>query len=335
MTYLITGGCGFIGSAFIRYWLNKYPDDKIVNLDALTYAGNQQNLEGFSSLSNYQFVHGNILDGKLVYGLMLDANAVIHFAAESHVTRSEDAPDTFLLTNVLGTRTLLDTAVLLLERGHLVEFVHISTDEVYGPITDGFFKEEDFRPDLATSSYAVSKSRADQIARSCPELPTIVVRPTNNFGPFQYPEKALPRWITNALLDKPIKVWGPGNQIRDWLYVLDTCEALDMIIHEAKSGSVFNIGANLFPEITNLEMAHRILEILGKPASLVQIIPNPRPDHDERYGVDTARIQSLGWKPGNFQEQLQNTVYWYGANPQWWRPLKEEAESLYRDKEKS
>jgi dTDP-glucose 4,6-dehydratase len=335
MKILVTGGAGFIGSAFIRHWFKTHPEDEIINLDALTYAGNLENLREVEGLPNYKFVHGNILDASLDYKLMAGVDTVVHFAAESHVTRSENDPMKFHFTNVLGTGSLLHAALLHLWEGQQVRFVHISTDEVYGPIKDGFFKEEYFRPDLATSDYAWSKSRADMLVRSCRDLGPIIVRPTNNFGQNQYPEKVLPRWITSAMEGQPLKLWAPGNQVRDWLYVGDTCRALDLIIHQAEPGSVFNIGANLRPEVTNLEMAQRVVAGLGLSESLIKVIPNPRPEHDERYGVDTTLIKELGWQPGDFNSQLEATIDWYVNNEPWWKPLKLEAEALYQDKEKS
>lgn len=334
MKILVTGGAGFIGSNFIRYWLNSNPDDEIINLDALSYAGNPNNLKDFDRNNRYRFVKGNITDSKLVGQLMSEVDGIIHFAAESHVTRSEDDPEIFYETNVLGTKNLLENAA----KHDLKKFVHISTDEVYGSIKSGYFKEADKLPGIgqASSAYSKSKSQADDLARSFfDKLPIIIIRPTNNFGPYQYPEKALPRWITAALLGEKLKVWGAGSQVRDWLFATDTARAIELIWKNVDKSEIYNIGANHEPEHNNLEIAKRVLSELGKDNKLIEMIPDPRPEHDFRYGVDTSKIRALGWKAGNFDEEFNETVQWYKDNEDWWRPLKKDAESLYKNREKS
>ena len=327
-TILVTGGAGFIGSGFIHEYLEKHPQDTVVNIDALTYAGNPKNLAGVDA-KHYQFIEGDIADKHMVREALEGADAVVHFAAESHVTRSEKDPDIFYRTNVEGTRVLLEEAV----RAATIKFIHVSTDEVYGPIVDGYFKETDKKHDSsqATSPYAKSKAEADELAQSYfGKLPLIIVRPTNNFGPRQYPEKALPRWITNLLLGEKAPVWGEGRQVRDWLFVEDTCRAIDLLLEKGKWGETYNIGANHLPEMNNKTIVLKVAKLLGRPEADVELVPDPRPDHDFRYGVDTEKIKDLGWKTGDFASQLKETVEWYRDNPDWWKPLKAEAEKLYK-----
>lgn len=333
MKLLVTGGAGFIGSNFIHYWLRRHPQDKIINYDKLSYAGNLENLRAVEKLPNYRFVKADILDKETAKRALEGVEIVVHFAAESHVTRSEDAPEEFYKTNVDGTKTILEAALAVKPR--LV--IHISTDEVYGSIEDGYFAEEDKLPGdaQASSAYAKSKALADDVALSYfGKLPVVIVRPTNNFGPFQYPEKALPRWVTSALMNQPLYIWGEGKQVRDWLFAEDTARALELIIAKAKPGSIFNIGANHEKEYTNFEIANMVLEELGKSKDLLKKIPDPRADHDFRYGVKTDKIKALGWRPGDFIKQFKYTVNWYRENPAWWQPLKSEAEALYAKKER-
>jgi dTDP-glucose 4,6-dehydratase len=332
MKLVVTGGAGFIGSNFIRYWLKAHPKDQLINLDKLSYAGNPANVGEFQGDARYQFVQGDILDQKTTDQLLENADYLIHFAAESHVTRSEDTPEVFYQNNVAGTKALLEVAA----KHRLKKVVHISTDEVYGSIEGGYFKEADKRPGdgQASSAYAKSKSQADDIAQSYfDKLPLVIVRPTNNFGPNQYPEKALPRWVTNALLDRPLKIWGKGEQVRDWLYTEDTARAIELLLTKASTPDIYNIGANHEPEFRNIDIALLVLKQLGKPESLLQFIPDPRPDHDFRYGVDTGKIRALGWEKGDFAKQLHDTVAWYRANQAWWQAIKQEAESLYQNRE--
>ncbi len=333
MKILVTGGAGFIGSNFIRYWLKNNPEDEITNLDLITYAGNPENLKEFEGNPRYKFVKGDVADKKLVDKLMGEVEGVIHFAAESHVTRSEDNPEIFYHTNVEGTKNLLENAV----KHGIKKFIHISTDEVYGSIENGYFKEEDKKPGdgQASSAYSKSKAQADDTAQSFfDKLTVIIVRPTNNFGPYQYPEKALPRWVTTVLSGGKIKVWGTGSQVRDWLYSTDTARALEILWKKVDKSGIYNIGANHQPEHNNLEVAKKVLECLGKGEDTLEMIPDPRPGHDFRYGVDTTKIHELGWKIGDFDEQFKDTVNWYVDHEDWWKPLKEEAESLYTNREK-
>ncbi len=328
MNLLVTGGAGFIGSNFIRYWLAHHPNDTIVNLDKLSYAGNLANLKDIEKNPHYRFVKGDVLDQPLTEKLLAETDVLVHFAAESHVTRSETDPELFYRVNVDGTRSLLKTAAAY----KLKRVIHISTDEVYGSIKNGYFKETDKKPgaEQASSAYAKSKSLADDVAQSFfDRLPLIVVRPTNNFGPYQFPEKALPRWITSALLDQPLQVWGQGRQVRDWLFVEDTARALELLIEKAPAPSIYNIGANHQREWPNVTIAAKVLKSLGKSADLLTLVPDPRHDHDWRYGVDTTKIKALGFRPGSFTNQFATTVDWYHDHPEWWRPLKAAAEALY------
>lgn len=325
---LVTGGCGFIGSNFIEHYLTNHPDRAVLNVDSLTYAGNPKNLDGVDA-KRYRFIKGDIADKKTVRDALENVDAVVHFAAESHVTRSEKNPKIFYRTNVEGTKVMLEEAV----KAGIKKFIHVSTDEVYGPIVDGYFKESDKKHDSsqATSPYAKSKAEADELAQSFfGKLPLIIVRPTNNFGPRQYPEKALPRWITNLLLGEKAPVWGEGRQVRDWLYVEDTFRAIDLLLQEGKWGEIYNIGANHQPEMNNKTIVLKVAKLLGRPESDVELVPDPRPDHDFRYGVDTTKIKALGWKTGEFAPQLKTTVEWYRDNAGWWKPLKAEAEKIYK-----
>jgi len=329
---LVTGGAGFIGSNFIRHILRTHPDYKIINLDKLTYAGNLDNLKNVAKNPNYQFVKGDILDEALVDELVGKVDAVIHFAAESHVTRSENEAEVFYKTNVEGTRVLLDAAV----KDGGKRFVHISTDEIYGSKEDGFFKEEDKEPGdhQASSVYSKSKALADDLALSYKDkLDVVVVRPTNNFGQYQYPEKALPRWTTRVLENEPIPVWGDGHQVRDWLYAVDTARAVDIILEKGISGEAYNVASNNDPEIENIELANIICEILGvSREQFIKLVPDPRPNHDFRYAIDTTKIKALGWQPEkDIRNIIKNIIVWYKENKWWWEPIKKEAEKIYSD----
>ena len=327
---LVTGGAGFIGSNFVHVVANDRPDWKVRVYDALTYAGNRNNL---INDSQHEFVQADICDAAAFASALDGIDYVVHFAAESHVTRSEDDPQRFFRTNVDGTKTILNEAKRV-----KIPVVHISTDEVYGPIVDGYFKETDkLEGDgQATSAYAKSKSLADDIARSAmSEQQIMVVRPTNNYGPRQYPEKALPRWITNLIDCKPIPLWGDGSQVRDWLFVEDTARGLIFLLEHGQWGEVYNLGANQSPEITNRMAAERLAELLNlDPKKYIQHISDPRPDHDVRYGVAMEKLGGLGYRPTtNFSDGFRQTVDWYQANEPWWRPIKAEAESIYKKKE--
>ena len=316
MRLLVTGGAGFIGSNFIRQMLNKYEDYKITNLDKLTYCGNLENLKGISRDKNYKFIKGDIADSRLVDRLVGNSDIVINFAAETHVDRSISRPADFIKTNVLGTHTLLEAA----KKSNIKLFIQISTDEVYGSINEGSFMETDaLKPN---SPYSAAKASGDLLARSyfvTFKLPVIITRSSNNFGPFQYPEKVMPLFITNALQDKELPLYADGMNVRDWLFVIDNCEAIEAVMHKGKPGEVYNIGGG--KEITNMELTHNILELLGKPKSLIKFV-NDRPGHDKRYALDITKIKDMGWSPRHdFRSSLKLTIDWYKANEAWWKKL--------------
>jgi dTDP-glucose 4,6-dehydratase len=314
---LVTGGAGFIGSNFIRYMLEKHDDVSIVNLDKLTYAGNLDNLKDKEADPRYRFFHGDICDPTAVETAMPGADAVVNFAAESHVDRSIGKPDDFIKTDVYGTFVLLEAA-----RKHGIErFVQISTDEVYGSTADGRFVEND--PLMPSSPYAASKAGADRLAYSywvTFGLPVVIPRSSNNYGPFQYPEKLIPLFVTNAIEDKSLPIYGDGKNVRDWLFVTDNCEAIDLILNRGRDGEVYNVGGG--NERTNLDITGRILRELGKPETLMTFVRD-RAGHDRRYALDIGKIQSLGWKPRHsFEEAIRTTVSWYRDNRWWWEKLK-------------
>ena len=319
MKILVTGGSGFIGSNFIKYMLNEHPDDVIINLDKLTYAGNPDNLKDIENNPNYSFVRGDICDQNLVDRLMQEQQIdhIAHFAAETHVDRSITDGSAFVRTNLLGTYTLLDSAL----RHGIDRFIHISTDEVYGSKIEGSFKETDV---LSPSSpYSSSKAGSDLLAQSyyiTHNLPVIITRCTNNFGPYQYPEKLIPLFITNLLDDKKVPVYGTGQNVRDWIYVLDHCRAIDFILQHGEVGEIYNIGGGA--ERTNLEITEKILGILGKDGSMIEHVKD-RPGHDFRYSLDCSKLKDLGWAPKyDFEDALEKTIRWYIENEWWWRKLK-------------
>lgn len=320
---LVTGCAGFIGSNFVRYMMKKYPDLQIKNLDALTYAGNRENLADLENNPNYQFHHGNILDKPLVERLMSEVDIVINFAAETHVDRSIQEAGSFIQTDVVGTFTLLEAA----KKFGIERFIQISTDEVYGSIEKGSFTE---LSNLAPNSpYSASKSGADLLVRSYFKtygLPTIITRSSNNFGPYQYPEKVIPLFITNAMDDQALPLYGDGKNVRDWIYVLDNCAAIDFLLHKGKPGEIYNIGAG--NEIQNIDITEMILEKLGKSKSLIMPVAD-RPGHDRRYSLDCRKIHKLGWKPVyNFEDALDKTIEWYMSTEKWWRNIKEKQASF-------
>ena len=317
MNILVTGGSGFIGSNFIRHMLDKYPDHKIINLDKLTYAGNPNNLKDVEDNPNYSFVRGDICDPYVVNEVMQQVDQVVHFAAESHVDRSIDDGSVFVRTNVLGTYTLLESAL----KHDIKRFVHVSTDEVYGSINEGSFKETDML--VPSSPYSSSKAGSDLLAQSyyiTHNLPVIITRCTNNFGPYQYPEKLIPLFVTNLQENKKVPVYGAGQNIRDWIYVLDHCKAVDFILHNGSDGEIYNIGGGA--EKTNLEITEMIIENIGSDESMIEYVKD-RLGHDLRYSLDCSKLKGLGWVPEyDFDEALEQTVRWYVENEWWWKPLK-------------
>jgi dTDP-glucose 4,6-dehydratase len=319
MKILVTGGAGFIGSNFIHFVLKNRPDWEVVNLDALTYAGNIANLEDVVDYKNYRFVKGDISspdDVKKVFGEKY--GYVINFAAESHVDRSLYDPSLFLRTNVLGTQLLLNQA---LETG-VKRFLHVSTDEVYGSLEpEGYFSEAS--PLIPNSPYAASKASADMVCRSyfkTFDMPVVITRAGNNYGPYQFPEKLIPFFITKALNDKPLPLYGDGLNVRDWLYVEDHCQGILTVFEKGKDGEIYNIGGG--NEMTNLKITRMILNILGKPESLIKFVKD-RPGHDRRYALDYTKVkEGLGWQPKmKFPEGLKKTVDWYCNNQKWWKDI--------------
>lgn len=313
-TLLVTGGAGFIGSCFVRHELKKHPDYKIINLDALTYCGNIENLKDIENNPNYRFVHGNICDKKLVKDLISECDCVINFAAESHVDNSIKHPEIFIETNVQGTLSLLQASKELgVER-----FLQVSTDEVYGTLgKTGYFYET--TPLAPNSPYSASKAGADMLVRAYREtygLPTLNTRCSNNYGPYQYPEKLIPFFISQLLKGEKVPVYGDGLNVRDWLYVYDHCEAIDVVLHKGKVGEVYNIGGH--NEKTNLEITHLILDAMGKDASSIKYVED-RLGHDRRYAISNDKITSeLGWQPSvTFEEGIKITIDWYLNNQDW------------------
>jgi dTDP-glucose 4,6-dehydratase len=312
MKVLVTGCCGFIGSNFLRYLLEKQPSYEVVNLDKLTYAGNPENLKDLALHKRYKFAKGDICDAKKVTEVARGADIIINFAAESHVDRSIEDANQFVTTNVYGTYVLLEAA----RKYGIKRFIQVSTDEVYGSIKKGSFKETDrLEP---SSPYSSSKAGADLLALSyyhTYKLPVIVCRSTNNYGPYQNPEKLIPLFITNAMQDKKLPLYGDGQNVRDWIYVQDNCEAIDTVLHRGKTGEIYNIGSGT--EKKNIEVTKTILNHMDKPQSLIQKVPD-RLGHDFRYSLDTTKICALGWKPTHtFEEGIRKTIKWYQGNCAW------------------
>ena len=327
MKLLVTGGAGFIGSCFVRHILNKYKDYKVINLDALTYAGNIENLNDVKNNPNYEFVHGNICDKKLVRELIIDGrvDAVINFAAESHVDRSITGPEIFIETNVQGTLNLLQAA----KEANTYRFLQVSTDEVYGTLgKDGYFYET--TPLAPNSPYSASKASADLLVRAYYEtykMPVLNTRCSNNYGPYQYPEKLIPFFISKLLRNEMVPVYGDGLNVRDWLYVYDHCSAIDTVLHKGRVGEVYNIGGH--NEKTNLEITKIILDAMGKDESSIEYVKD-RLGHDRRYAIDNHKIQTeLGWEPSlTFEQGIKLTIDWYLNNQDWIKSIEAKKASL-------
>jgi dTDP-glucose 4,6-dehydratase len=344
-TILITGGAGFIGSNFVQHWCQQYPEDKVIVIDALTYAGNKANLKDLAAKPNFSFVEGDICDRPLITSLLADQeiDTIAHLAAESHVDRSIIGPDAFIQTNVFGTFTLLECFRQYWEAKGKPKgdrFLHVSTDEVYGSLssTDPAFSET--TPYAPNSPYSASKAGSDHLARAYFHtygLPTLITNCSNNYGPYHFPEKLIPLMCINILLGKPLPVYGDGQNIRDWLYVEDHCRALDVVIHQGTPGETYNIGGN--NEVKNLDLVKLICEIMDElapelpvsPASNLITFVKDRPGHDRRYAINASKIkQELGWQPQQTLEKgLHSTIEWYLNNRDWWQPLLSEEYQTY------
>ena len=317
---LVTGGAGFIGSNFVRYGLQAHPEWRITNLDKLTYAGRRENLHDVMADPRHEFVHGDIADAAISGPLVERAELVVHFAAETHVDRSIRAAGEFIRTDVEGTFVLLEAAR---RAARLRRFIQISTDEVYGSVTEGASLETDeLKP---RNPYAASKAGADRLAYSywaTYNVPVVITRASNNYGPYQFPEKVIPLFATNAIDDIPVPLYGDGQNVRDWLHVDDHCRAIDLLIEKGINGEVYNIGGG--NDVMNVDLTKRILSTLGKPMSLIKPVAD-RPGHDRRYCLDTSKLRALGWAPQVlFEKGLHDTVEWYRRNEWWWRPIKEQ-----------
>jgi dTDP-glucose 4,6-dehydratase len=317
---LITGGAGFIGSNFVRHALGAHEDWRVTTLDKLTYAGRRENLREVQSHPRHEFVHADICDAAVSGPLVERSNIVVHFAAETHVDRSIMAAGDFIKTDVEGTFVLLEAAR---RAPALRRFVQISTDEVYGSVATGASRETDeLKP---RNPYSASKAGADRLAYSywaTYGVPVIVTRASNNYGPYQFPEKVIPLFVTNAIDDIPVPLYGDGRNVRDWLHVLDHCRAIDVLLERGVDGEVYNIGGG--NEVMNVDLTHQILDGVGKPRSLIKPVPD-RPGHDRRYCLDTTKLRSLGWAPQvPFDQGLRETIEWYRSNAWWWRPIKEQ-----------
>jgi len=322
---LVTGGAGFIGSNFVRFLLEARPDCHIVNYDALTYAGNLANLADIADQPNYSFIHGDIRNRDAMIAALDGCDAVVHFAAESHVDRSIFDSSPFISTNVVGTQVLLDACR---EVGSISRFVHVSTDEVYGelPIDDPDAKFTEQTPIAPNSPYAASKASSDLLALAYHHtfgMPIVVTRCSNNFGPYQYPEKVIPLFVTNLIEGKQVPLYGDGLNVRDWLHVVDHCEAVHAVLERGTAGAVYNIGGN--NERSNIDLTRTILDLLSKGEDMIKRVPD-RLGHDRRYAIDASKIRDeLGWQPTRsaWPDALAATIEWYKANESWWRPLKE------------
>lgn len=322
MKLLVTGAAGFIGSNFILYWMEHHPDDDVVNLDALTYAGNLENLASLSHNPQYHFIHGNICDAAVVVKAMMGVDTVVHFAAESHVDRSITEPAPFVMTNVVGTQVLLEAAL----RAGVKRFHHVSTDEVFGSLKledlSKFSERTQYNP---RSPYSASKAGSDHLVNAYYHtygLPVTITNCSNNFGPYQFPEKFIPLAITNILEGKKVPVYGDGKHVRDWLYVEDHCRAIKAVLAKGKTGETYCVGG-LTEDIDNLSVVKKILHIMGMDETAIEFVKD-RPGHDRKYALDWTKIrEELGWEPQHdFDTWLEKTVVWYKEHESWWRPLK-------------
>ena len=322
MKLFITGGAGFIGSNFILYWMKKYPNDKIINFDKLTYAGNLENLKEVEKNPNYEFIQGDICNKRLVEDVTRNVDVIVHFAAESHVDRSILDASPFIQTNIVGTHVLLEAAL----KNKVTRFHHVSTDEVFGALPlNSTEKFTDTTPYNPHSPYSASKASSDHLVRAYGdtyELPYTISNCSNNFGPYHFPEKLIPLAITNIIEGKQVPVYGDGLYVRDWLYVLDHCEAIDAIIQKGTVGKTYLVGG-LTDDISNLEVIKKIITIMGVDESVIKYVKD-RPGHDRRYAIDWSTIQKeLGWSPKHsFETALSETVEWFKKNEEWWRRLK-------------
>jgi len=328
MRILVTGGCGFIGSNFIRYTLREHPEDQVINLDKLTYAGNPENLADVEGDPRYLFIRGDICEEEAVEeAFSRDPEMVVNFAAETHVDRSIMEPEAFLRTDIFGTFRLLEAV-----RSHgTPRFLQVSTDEVYGSIAEGSCAEDS--PLNPSSPYSASKAGADLLVLSYVRTygtPAMIIRPSNNFGPYQYPEKLIPLFITNLMEGRKVPVYGDGGNVRDWLFVEDNCAAVDTVLRRGEPGGVYNAGGG--NEVNNLELTRRLLELLGRDESSIEFVPD-RPGHDRRYSVDSGRLRELGWTPRwEFPRALERTVQWYRENRGWWERIRSgEFRRYYRE----
>ena len=321
---LVTGGAGFIGSNFVRWAHERHPDWRITTLDKLTYAGRLENLREVIDSPRHRFVKGDIADVAVAAPLVRESHVVVHFAAETHVDRSIQSAGDFIQTDIFGTFVLLEAAR---EAPALRRFVQISTDEVYGSVPEGQSRETDeLRP---RNPYSASKAGADRLAYSyfaTYQVPVVITRASNNYGSHQFPEKVIPLFITNAIDNLALPLYGDGLNVRDWLHVDDHCRGVDVVIADGQPGEVYNIGGG--NEVRNVDLTHRILELTGKPASLIRPVAD-RPGHDRRYALDTTKLKSLGWQPEvPFDRGLADAVEWYQRNEWWWRPIKEKDEAF-------
>ncbi len=330
MKILVTGGAGFIGSNFIRFIFKNHPEDEVVNFDNLSYAGNLENLKDIKDLKSYFFINGDIRDKEKIKEAVLECDAVVHFAAESHVDRSINSSREFLETNIFGTQNIIDSVRDKIfqssEIGRGFVYVHVSTDEVYGDVK--FPLKSKFGDNINPSSpYSASKAASDMLVLSAIRtynIPAVITRCTNNYGPYQFPEKIIPLFITNGLEGKELPLYDNGTQVRDWLFVEDHCRAIDLVLRKGKIGSVYDIAAENSPEITNRQIAEIILDLLEKPKSLIKNVFGLRPGHDQRYAVDSSRTRAeFSWEPKiQFRKGIELTVEWYKKNQDWWTRIK-------------